>query len=178
MPQSCRGRRRERNATSVRSLSPHWAEQSRASQSFCSYLVEVFSRHSDLQVMNSIKLHLQTKGGVQQAVWATCDHFGSGTLDGDWGSNSTPVQLRRVGEIVTSVSFSLYLNINYSLSGLNLTELILPAALRLDLKVKSPLPELCGSSAAPPPGHLAGRSWQSGCTRPQADHAPRFSPQW
>lgn len=58
-----------------------------------SYLVEVFSRNCDLQVMDSIKLYPQTKGCVQQTVGSTGYHLGFGLVNGNWGSHPPSIQL-------------------------------------------------------------------------------------
>lgn len=59
------------------------------------HLVEVFSTHGDLQVMNSIKLHLQTKLCVEQTVRSARYYFGSDRIDGQRRSHSASIQLRR-----------------------------------------------------------------------------------
>lgn len=57
------------------------------------YLVEILSRNRDLQVVDSIKLHLQAKVGIQQAVGSTGYHFGSNRVNGQGCPHSAPVQL-------------------------------------------------------------------------------------
>ncbi len=60
-----------------------------------SYLVEVGSRNSDLQVMDSVKLDLQTEVCDQKNVGAAADHLGSSRVNGNWSSHSPFIELRR-----------------------------------------------------------------------------------
>lgn len=59
-----------------------------------SYLVEVFSRNSDLQVMDSIKLHLHAKGGVQQTVRSAGYYLGASLVNGNRNAHPPSIQLR------------------------------------------------------------------------------------
>lgn len=58
------------------------------------YLVEVFSRYGDFQVMDSIKLHLEAKVCVQKEVGSAGYHLGSRCIYGEWGPHTPPIQLK------------------------------------------------------------------------------------
>lgn len=71
-----------------------------------SYLVKVFSRNCDFQVMDSIKLYLQAKGCVQQTVGSTGYHLGFVLVNGNWGSHPPSIHLCQ-GRETTDISQSL-----------------------------------------------------------------------
>lgn len=58
------------------------SEKHLSNQAFgSSHLVKVVSRHGDLQVVDSVKLHLQAKARVQKTVGPADDDLGAGLFD-------------------------------------------------------------------------------------------------